>query len=325
MRVFAGGYDGPGGQGVGEILLRQDQRSFKGARWDHSAPDPSYLTVNREGTRLYACCEGPVSFAAAWDISGGGMKYLGKKQASGRDACHVCLSPDERFLYAANYASGSLDVFELTDGGIGERIETIQNHGRGVDPDRQEGPHAHCAAFAPGGQYLCLCDLGLDQIIVYRQDKETGRLTEASRCGMPGGLGVRHIAFRGLTAFACHEMGSAVSRLSYDDGKLTIENTVSLLGDEWRGRSFCAAVRIWEDKVFVSNRGKDTVSVLDTELNIVGEIPTHGHWPRDIWILPGGNLLCANQYSGNLTIVSPEGEKLDEMSAPGVSGLAAAY
>ena len=323
MRYFVGCYDKPGGKGVGEIFFRPGLAGFDRIVWDHSAPAPSSLISDRAGKRLYATCEGTESFAAVWDLSKG-MKYLGKAKASGVFACHLCMSPDERFLYVANYGSGSVDVFPVTDEGVGERIQTIQNSGKGIDPNRQEGPHSHCVKFTPDGKYLCLCDLGVDAVIVYRQDPESGLLTEASRCLLPPGLGVRHILFRGDRAFACHEMGNALSRLKYADGILTPIDTRPLLTDEWRGKSFVAAIRAAGNRMYVSHRGKNAVSVLDENGDGIGEIPTHGNWPRDIWPLPGGRLLCANEYSGTVTLVTEAGEKIDEISAPGASGLTAA-
>ena len=322
MRIFVGAYDRLGGKGLGEVFLKPDGRHFEKINWDGSAPDPSYLAVNRAGTQLYAACEANESQVAAWDISGGGMRFLGARPVDGKAVCHVCLSPDERYLYAAGYTSGTVHVFPVETDGIGPTVQTVRLTGKGEDPRRQEGPHAHCVMFAPDGKRLCLCDLGQDAVILYRQDTETGLLTEASRACFSGGLGARHIAFSGNLAFVVHEMGNALSRLRYQNGELKWEKTWPVLGPEWKDKSTCAAVRVWDGRVYASNRGKDTVCAFDAEGNALGEWASGGQCPRDFLMLDGKSMLCANQESGNLVLIDPEsGKTLDVMDAPGAVGL----
>jgi 6-phosphogluconolactonase len=37
----------------------------------------------------------------------------------------------------------------LADGALGEMTALVQHKGRGPNPERQEGPHAHSATFTP--------------------------------------------------------------------------------------------------------------------------------------------------------------------------------
>ena len=69
----------------------------------------------------------------------------------------------------ANYNSGSVALLPIRgDGSLGEASIVDQHVGKGVDPKRQQGPHAHSAVFAPGNEFALSNDLGLDKIFIYR-------------------------------------------------------------------------------------------------------------------------------------------------------------
>ena len=67
------------------------------------------------------------------------------ESTAGGSACHLTLSPDERFLYVANYDDGKLSVFPVMEGKVGPRVQLIQHEGHGPDPRRQAGPHGRKA------------------------------------------------------------------------------------------------------------------------------------------------------------------------------------
>lgn len=320
MKFYIGTYARYGGRGIAQAEAAGDRLML--TDWESTQDDPSYLLFDRESGRLYAACESPTCYAACYDAAHA-LRLLSAQETGGRDTCHITLSPDRRFAYTANYSSGSLSVFPVTEEGLGARIQLIQNTGHGVNPDRQEAPHSHCVRFAPDGRYLCLCDLGTDDVIVYRQDAQTGLLTETPRLHLTDGWGVRHIAFADAhTAFAVHEMGNAVTRLHYENGTLSAEKAWKVLDEAWTDRSFCAAIRLQDGLIYVTNRGKDTISVFDYDGTPIREFSTGGHWPRDMIFAGENRILCANQESGDVTLLDAQtGTLLDRLTIPGAAGL----
>lgn len=309
-RIFVGTYDRLGGKGIAELT---DGKVV----WESSVSDPSYLAADPMHNRLYAVSEGKTSYVAAWDITGR-PRFLNRLPTNGNDACHLSVSGDGRFLYAANYGNGVLDVFSVNETGIVQCVQSIRHSGHGEDPTRQEGPHGHCAAITPDDRYLCFCDLGLDTIFVYRRDAQTGLLTEVSKTEFRGGDGVRHIAFMNDTAFCAHEMGNKISKLTFKEDKLELQMMLPVLPGSWKGKSYCAAIRCDGNFVYVTNRGRNTVCVFDLDGAPIHEWSVYGDWPRDLLLMGDGTALCACQQSGTVTRISlADGSLLEEYAVPG--------
>ncbi len=102
-----------------------------------------------------------------------------------------------KFVFVANYGSGSVSAFALGSGGeLQSRTSNIQHAGKSVDPGRQEGPHAHCIMTDPTNKYVCAVDLGLDQVVIYSLDGASGTLTSTNNPFKASpGFGPRHLAF----------------------------------------------------------------------------------------------------------------------------------
>ena len=73
----------------------------------------------------------------------------------------------------------------------------IQDQGSSVNPDRQEGPHAHCIVTGPGTSSPMVCDLGLDKVMIFKFDAGQGTLVanDPAFAQDKPGAGPRHIAF----------------------------------------------------------------------------------------------------------------------------------
>lgn len=208
----------------------------------------------------------------------------------GKEACHLMAEDED--VYIVNYSSGSL--LRMPD-------RLVTHTGHSVHPQRQTSAHTHFVGLAPDGRYLLVTDLGLDRIFVY--DKA---LTLISSLDMPAGHGPRHLAAHadGEHIFCVNELHSTVSTLLYHDGTLTLKDTVSLLPPD-AASDLASAIRCVGDTVYVANRGHDSVSVLDFsdgKLSLRTTIPTHGHYPRDIFIQDG--LLVAAHEGGGVSLIS---------------------
>jgi len=210
----------------------------------------------------------------------------------GEVACH--LTADGEDVYAVNYISGS--VFKAPE-------KLAVHEGSSIHPTRQTSPHTHFVSLTPDGEYLFVTDLGLDRIFVYRKD-----LSVRSTVAMPAGHGPRHLAFHadGRHVFCANELASTVSLLEYRDGELTLIDTVNALPEDFDGISTAAAIRCVGDTVYVSNRGHDSVSVLDfsgATLTLRETIPTYGKGPRD-FVIAGDRIIAANEAGDAVCVVS---------------------
>ena len=260
---------------------------------------PAFLAAG-EG-RLYALLREPFqmqSGIAAFHIGAdGALTQEGPiLPVHGTISAHILCHRGQ--VYTANYLSG-------TTTRMPDRL--LAHNGHSVNPERQDCSHPHCVTPTPEGDFLCVNDLGTDCIYVCKAELE-----EVSRVCLPAGCGPRHLVFSpdGRYAYCANEMGASVSVLSYEYGKLTLLGTVSALPPGFDGPASGSAIRLSPDgrRLYLSLRQHNSVCVMDVagaQVRPVSWIPCGGNSPREIW-LEGKYLLCANENSHNIQVISLE-------------------
>ena len=213
----------------------------------------------------------------------------------------MILPPSNKFVLASNYMSGSVCVYARNDdGSLGALTSFHQYEGKGsgVNPARQEGPHAHMCLFDPSAKYVFVPDLGDDVVRVYTFNHDTGELVPKpdADLAMPPGSGPRHMAFHPTlpVAYIVNELLSTMSTCTFDpaSGKLTIQSTLSTLPAGVDGsNNTCAAIRVLADgsAVYQSNRGHHSI----TRFTLAADgmptwsecTPAGGDTPRDFCVL----------------------------------------
>jgi 6-phosphogluconolactonase len=287
--------------------------------------NPTFLAVDRGGKFLYAANEdttyegkpaGSIG-AFAVDAANGRLKLLNVVSSGGPGPCHVSLDRTGKWLFAANYAGGSLAVFPVhADGSLGAASTFIQHKGSSVDPARQTAPHAHSVYVSPDNRFLLAGDLGLDHVMVYRFDAAKGTLTpnRPPFAALAPGSGPRHLAFAkdGKFVYVLSEMAATVTAFRYDAGAGRLEQTqsISMLPADYTGAKSGAEIFVHPSGKFLyaSNRGHDTIAIFRIDpvsgaLTAAGQVSTQGKTPRNFAIDPtGGFLLAANQDSGSIVV-----------------------
>ncbi len=268
---------------------------------------PMYMAI--ANGKLYILLRTPFSHAESGlvtcDIAPDGS--LGKPSPAqttlGEVACHLAVDGDD--VFAVNYISGS----------VWKSSGNLALHsGHSIHPTRQTAPHTHFVSPSPDGKYLFVTDLGLDRIFVY--DKA---LRPVSSVDLPQGHGPRHLAFHadGRHVFCVNELQSTVSLLIYEEGRLTMLDTVEALPRDYAGESTAAAIRCMGDTIYASNRGHDSVSCLDFSggsLRLRGTVSTHGGGPRDFIVLDD-RIIAANEVTDSVCVVSlTDGSLLTKLS-----------
>ncbi len=282
--------------------------------------NPSFLAIDSQQRYLYAVDENweqDASWVHAYmiDFKSGSLSYLNQQHSQGSSPCYVTVDQTNQFVAAANYGSGSVSLLPIGENGSLLPVSDFHQHtGSSVNPDRQEGPHAHCAIMDPTNRYLFVADLGIDRIMSYQLDIEGKQLVpnEIPYLEMPPGSGPRHLAFHqnGLYAYVINELNSTITALAYDDtqGTFTIIQTISTLPIDFQGESYCAEICVAPTGKYLygSNRGHDSLAIfaIDQEtgqLTAISHQKTYGKNPRNFAIDPSGTfLLAANQDSNNI-------------------------
>ena len=256
---------------------------------------PMYMTI--EDKKMYIVLRAPFenedSGVVIYDLDDAGKLVNPTPVQSTRGAvgCHILVDKGE--VYCANYISGS--VIKMPE-------KLVTHTGSGVHLTRQSAPHCHFVGLTPDKKYICATDLGLDTIFLYHRD-----MTLHSKATVPAGHGVRHLAFSedGKWLFAANELRSTLSVFSYADGALRLVDTCELLPADFTGENLTAAIRVKDGKIYVSNRGYDTISQVsfaDGKLTLEKNYPCGGKAPRD-FAFAGEYLLSTNQDSNTVTVL----------------------
>ena len=229
--------------------------------------------------------------------------------AGGKTPCHLTLSPDAKFLYTANYSSGSVSEFRLREGLPSGPPRVIRHRGRGVAP-RQKSPHPHFVRFDAAGKQLYVCDLGTDRIYVYDWTPGTGIGTPAAEeLILPPGAGPRHLVFApdGNTLYVADELDSTVASFVREaPGKSWRLGKVrpTLPAGAKKAGNYPGAIRITGDGkyFFVANRGDNSVAVFATlgggDFRLVRTVPSDGDFPSDLLLLDGDRTLAVGHLKG---------------------------
>jgi 6-phosphogluconolactonase len=307
------------GEGIYVYLLDLNSGNLTHISTMSGVVNPSYLTFAPGYNYLYAVneiaggTEGSGSLSAfAVDHSTKDLIFLNSQSTLGLSPCHVSIDSSGRFALVANYGSGSLCVLPLLeDGSLGEATQLVEHHGFGPNAERQEGPHAHMITPSPDGRFIVAVDLGTDEILVYRLDKNLGKLIpiETSSTHLTPGTGPRHIAFHPNAHFAyvISELKSKIITFEYDSesGKFSEKQALSTLPNGYTGQNQGAEIELHPSGMFVyaSNRGHDSIAIYavdrdNGELSYLNHESTQGIAPRYFCIDPTGTLLLvANQDS----------------------------
>lgn len=313
------------GDSEGIYVYRTDPDSGEMTRLSTTGgiENPSFLIIGPDKRHLFAVSEvnefeGKASGAvAAFEIDDetGALTHLNKQPTHGTGPCHMTIDSGNRFVFVANYQSGSITMLPVqSDGSLDASSDFVQHEGSSVNPDRQVGPHAHSVTLSPDERYLIVADLGIDKVLVYEIDYAAGKLNlkEDSSTSVAPGAGPRHFEFHpnGQWAYLINEIGSTVTVFDFDasNGSLKERQTISTLPSEFSGTSHCADIHVHPSGRYLygSNRGHDSLAIYGIDesnghLHLIGHESTQGSTPRNFAIHPNGTLLlAANQRSDSI-------------------------
>jgi 6-phosphogluconolactonase len=298
--------------------------------------NPSFLTISPNHRFLYAVSEDPLSVgppldhasyvsAFAIDPATGKLRLLNTVPTSGTSTCFISIDKTGKYVMMANFGSGSVSVVRVKDdGSLGELTAFIQDVGHSVDPSIQSEPHTHSIIVSPDNRYAIVSDLGLDKVLIFRFDAETGKLSPPDppfAMVYPGG-GPRHFTFdpAGKFGYQLSEMNGIVDVFTWDPsrGTLTTIQRAHTVPHDFFGGNHSAEIEIHPNGKFLyesnrrtkseTERAPDSIGVFSIDsgkgtLTPVEQSLTGGVMPRSFTIDPtGAYLLAANELSNNVVL-----------------------
>ncbi len=285
--------------------------------------NPSYLCLSPDGKHLYATNEDGVEGAVgayAFEPSTGQLALLNTQSSHGSGTCYVAEDKTGKWVFVANYSSGSLAALPVNaDGSLAPAVQIIQHFGNGPNKERQEMAHVHSTIFSPDEKFVLAANLGTDQEHVYAfSPGENIPLREAldSAVSLKPGTGPRHIVFNPVKPdiYIIGELTGTVDAFHFDvnTGKLTHFQRIRTTPEQFNGDPGSADIHIRADGkyLYASNRGSsNTLAVFailnDGRLSSRQFISVNGKHPRNFVIDPSSHfLLVANRDTDNIVVFS---------------------
>ena len=292
-------------------------------RCEVEVDNSSYLKASQNGKILYSIAdEGVVAFRI---LQNGSLSRLNSANIKGMRGRHLSTSKDDSYIFVSGFHDGKETVLRLrSDGSVGRITDGVFHKGLGSVAERSFRPHISCSRLTPDERFLMVCDLGIDQIKVYRFDKKEGRISLADtiRCELESAP--KHFRFSadGRFIYLIYELKTKIDVFSYKTGERApiIEKiqTISTTSTENPGvmTAACAMRLSWDQKyLYCSNAGENTVSVFsrDEETGLLTRLcclPISGEYPKDIAVFPDSrHIVSVNHESGTLTFFSVDYEK----------------
>jgi len=284
--------------------------------------NPSFIAIHPNQRWLYAVSEtgknSDGKFGEVWALrferEPFAMEAINHQTTRGDWPCHLRIDATGKWIIATNYGTGDSAVYPvLEDGSLGEMGDFVHHQGKGPNEARQERPHAHSSIFTPDNRFVIIADLGIDQLVIYKFDSATGKLSLYTSINTTPGAGPRHLAFHPNKKwlYAANELNSSMTLYDYDatNGALLERQIISSIPSD-SPENIVADVHISPSgkRLYVSNRGHNSIATFDIGedgfLTLVSIPLCGGNWPRNFALSPNGKfILVANQYTNEVCVL----------------------
>lgn len=291
----------------------------------------SYLTMTHNRKFLYGITDmGVEGFKIKED---GSLESINTASINGMRGCYLSTDYEDKFLFVAGYHDAKVTVLKLNeDGSVGEITDEIFNAGIGSIVERSFRPHVTCTKMTRDNKFLCVCDLGMDQVKIYSLNHITGKLKFVDMIHSQQDSAPRYIKFHknGKFAYVIHEVGCSIDVYSYEVvgnmPNFTKIQTVTTFNDSYHTSSClaCALKFSFDHKLLMcSNAGENSVAVFeineeDGTLNKAFVLPVSGDYPKDVGFFPDSkHIVSLNHESNTMSFFDLNmDDKLIVMSSP---------
>ena len=288
--------------------------------------NPTFITIDDNQDYLYSVTETGMEpdnsegniYAYKIDKQTARLDLVNVQPTNGLGPCYISINSKEpKCVVVANYGSGSVALFPVSDNGSVGNISGFNSHaGSSVNQERQEAPHAHFADYFILGKdetYVFSADLGTDKLYIYKIKSNSLQLSLTREIKLHDGAGPRHLTYDDSKKYIylLNELDSTVTVFDWDNN-MEIIQTVTSLPNGYSEESFAADIHISPSGKFLlaTNRGHDSIAVFaidesNGQIKIVGHTSTQGEHPRNFAMIQGAKndtslVFAANQDSNNI-------------------------
>ncbi|MDO4680345.1 MAG: lactonase family protein [Aerococcus sp.] len=285
--IYLGGYTRQTNQGLHTLTL-DDNGTVADTKLIIEEVNPTYFAVSSDEQHIYTLTEKDGHAGVAhYQKEDNQFVEVGRVSFLTANGCYLSLAEEDQLLFTANYHEGKLAVIKIEADGALTLMNITSHVGHGPH-ENQDRPHCHFLAPTPDGKYLLSCDLGTDAVTTYALTDDYN-LQKVDNYQTEPGSGARHLAFHPTLpiVYLISELSYTVDILKYQNGSLSPVDRVATL-ESVESFNSSSAIHVSSDGkfVYVSNRGSNTLSVLEISdqgqhLTLIQTIASGGDFPRD--------------------------------------------
>ncbi|HFF8939611.1 lactonase family protein [Serratia ureilytica] len=286
---------------------------------------PSWIVLSKNRQFAYTTNETQQGQISTLRLGkGGDPQRISGIDSQGQEPTHTAISPDGRYLLAANYsnAPGHASVIVapiLQNGELGEVLQRFPfTKGSEAVAERQASAHIHSVNFTPDGRMMYAADLGGDIIHAFFYDAANKaapfRLAPDYDLSFPPGTGPRHMIFsaNGRFAYVISEMSANIFAYQINNDRLENIQTLALTESARADAKGGGGLAFSPDGkyLYASNRQKTNeivgykINPENGKLTLIGRTLSGGIEPRAFAFDKSGKfLLVANVFSNNVTVL----------------------
>ena len=237
-------------------------------------------------------------------------------EVSGTSLSYIEADPFGPFAYVSSMGSGTVLMVKVDADGKLRVVDTQVTAGHSILP-RQQRTAIHSVKFSPDGSLLAACNLGSDEILIYRVERESEKLVRKQVLFVDFGQGPRHMAFHpsGRFLYVTTEIGSRVLVYEIRDGVLTLLAQYPS-GDPFRKEGMMASDLVMDGEgkyLYTANRNQNTIGVFKVleggYLVPVGFYDCGGENPRGLLMgVDKHSILCCNNDTDSVDILARDPE-----------------
>jgi len=275
--------------------------------------NPSYLVLSDDNKFLYSVTEVTADEdpkVRAYKINNDfSLKLLNEQPIIGGYPCHIEYSNNN--LMVSCYGTGNILQYPIDNSGSVLKYNVNYQHsGSSVNPQRQEGPHAHQAAVHPNGKDVFVSDLGIDKLKAYELIDNKLIKKEDKDVSVTLGSGPRHMVFNkeGSLCYVINELSGEVFVLGNKEEKFEVIASYNSLPATYKENPSSSAIRIHPNGkyLYAANRGFEAITIFGInkkELELIDYQSTNGKTLREFNITPDGKWLIACHQDSNDIVV----------------------
>ena len=317
--IYLGTQTQKGSKGIYGLIMDERGQMLTKPKLLAEQPSPAAFYVNEDRSFLYAVSDADPGAIYTYRIEP--ETYMltaqGSREAAGKGLCHITMDQAERYAVVTGYDDATLQVYPLDENRRLTEMFCLRRHiGQGPVVKWQASAHPACTVFSPDGAYVISCDLGMDKLLLYTMNYESGKLHRAigKNVTMPEGSGPCRLVFSpdGRFVYVVCALSAEVITLAYqkEAGLSLLERTSALSPEFSSDRTYTSDVHITRGgrDLYVSNRGEDTVAHFRVDpqsghIELRKSYSTHGWYPKEFLLTHDEQfLIAANLLSENLAI-----------------------